>query len=143
MFRESSHKVVKYLLYSTCRQPAWCHTCDELASLSCQLAMHSITPLGNDVVEKHLSQNQKNKVQLNLSYGSKLLRFYLLKSNDYYLPVSMYQALGRRMEIDSYLKSIKQSISILDKHVAQLKEDNAVQISLVEGNTDEKCHFCS
>lgn len=37
------------------------------------------------------------------------------------------------MEIDSYLKSIKQSISILDKHVAQLKEDNAVQISLVEG----------
>lgn len=39
------------------------------------------------------------------------------------------------MEIDSYLKSIKQSVSILDKHVAQLKEDNAVQISLVEGNT--------
>lgn len=38
------------------------------------------------------------------------------------------------MEIDSYLKSIKQSISILDKHVAQLKEDNGVQISLVEGN---------
>lgn len=43
-------------------------------------------------------------------------------------------ALGRRMEIDSYLKSMKQSISILDKHVAQLKEDNAVQISLVEGD---------
>jgi hypothetical protein len=38
------------------------------------------------------------------------------------------------MEIDSYLKSMKQSISILDKHVAQLKEDNAVQISLVEGS---------
>ncbi|KAI9558340.1 hypothetical protein GHT06_015093 [Daphnia sinensis] len=92
------------------RQPAWCHTCDELAGLSCQFGVHSITPLGNDVVEKHLSQNQKNKVQLNLSY-----------------------ALGRRMEIDSYLKSMKQSISILDKHVAQLKEDNAVQISLVEG----------
>lgn len=37
------------------------------------------------------------------------------------------------MEIDSYLKSIKQSISILDKHVGQLKEDNALQIDLVEG----------
>ena len=63
-------------------------------------------------MEKQLSQNQKNKIQLNLSY-----------------------ALGRRMEIDSYLKSIKQSISILEKHVAQLKDDNAVQISLVEGNS--------
>lgn len=94
------------------RQPAWCHTCDELAGIACQLAMHSITSLGSDVKDSHLSQNQKNKIQLNLSY-----------------------ALGRRMEIDSYLKSIKQSISILDKHVAQLKDDNAVQISLVEGIT--------
>ena len=51
-----------------------------------------------------------NKIRLNLSY-----------------------ALGRRMEIDSYLKSIKQSISILDKHVAQLKENNSIQIDLVEG----------
>ena len=65
------------MFYLTCRQPAWCHSCDELASVSCQLAMHSITLLGNDVVEKHLSQNQKNKIQLNLSYGSKLLRFLL------------------------------------------------------------------
>lgn len=37
------------------------------------------------------------------------------------------------MEIDSYLKSIKQSISILDKHVGQLREDNSLQIDLVEG----------
>ena len=94
-----------------CRQPAWCHTCDELAGFACQFNKHSITALGSNVVEKQLSQNQKNKIQLNLSY-----------------------ALGRRMEIDSYLKSIKQSISILEKHVAQLKDDNAVQISLVEGN---------
>lgn len=106
---ELQEKIIN-LNCSSRRQPAWCHSCDELASVSCQLAVHSITLLGNDVVEKHLSQNQKNKIQLNLSY-----------------------ALGRRMEIDSYLKSIKQSISILDKHVAQLKEDNGVQISLVEG----------
>ncbi|XP_046459754.1 tripartite motif-containing protein 59-like isoform X3 [Daphnia pulex] len=65
---ELQEKIIN-LNCSNRRQPAWCHTCDELASLSCQLAMHSITPLGNDVVEKHLSQNQKNKVQLNLSYG--------------------------------------------------------------------------
>lgn len=74
--------------------------------------MHLITPLGSNIDETQLSQNQRNKIQLNLSY-----------------------ALGRRMEIDSYLKSIKQSISILDKHVAQLKEDNADQIALVEGNS--------
>lgn len=96
------------------RQSAWCHTCDELAGLACQFNKHSITALGSDVVDKQLSQNQKNKIQLNLSY-----------------------ALGRRMEIDSYLKSIKQSISILDKHVAQLKDDNALQISLVEGILQE------
>lgn len=90
------------------RLPAWCHTCDELASSTCPASSHSLTQLAKD--EMTLSQNQMNKMRLNLSY-----------------------ALGRRMEIDSYLKSIKQSISILDKHVAQLKDDNTLQMNLVEG----------
>lgn len=91
------------------RASAWCHTCDELASSSCAAYAHSLTQL-SPKNEMQLSQNQMNKIRLNLSY-----------------------ALGRRMEIDSYLKSIKQSISILDKHVGQLREDNSLQIDLVEG----------
>ena len=72
---------------------------------------HSTTPLVSEVQEEaNLSQNQMNKIRLNLSY-----------------------ALGRRMEVDSYLKSIKQSITILDKHVEQVKDDNLVQMNLVEG----------
>lgn len=91
--------------------PAWCHSCDELAGKLCPALKHSITPLSSGLKEEaQLSQNQMNKIQLNLSY-----------------------ALGRRMEIDSYLKSIKQSISILDKHVVQLKDANAHQINLIEG----------
>lgn len=97
------------------RSPAWCHSCDELASSLCSAMKHSTTPLGPGIKEApHISQNQMNKIQLNLSY-----------------------ALGRRMEIDSYLKSIRQSVSILDKHVAQLKEDNSLQINLIEGTFSE------
>jgi len=105
---ELEEKIVNISSTNT-RTSAWCHTCDELASSTCTAYAHSLTQLSSKN-EMLLSQNQMNKIRLNLSY-----------------------ALGRRMEVDSYLKSIKQSISILDKHVGQLKEDNSLQIDLIEG----------
>ena len=95
--------------YHLIRISAWCHTCDELASNSCN--RHVLTQLSrND--ELLLSRNQMDKIKLSLSY-----------------------AVSRRTEIDSYLKSIKQSFTILEKHVIQLMEDNSLQMDFIEGNS--------
>lgn len=63
-----------------------------------------------------MSRNQLFRIQLQLSY-----------------------ALTRRREVETYLQLTQQSLNILDSHVTQLKEDNAAQIHLLEGEVVPIC----
>lgn len=72
--------------------------------------MHNVTPLSTITLDSVISKSQFFKVKLQLSY-----------------------ALTRRREVETYLQLTQQSLNILDNHVAQLKEDNATQIRLLEG----------